>query len=60
MKMKKKVIEIIKREHKANSRFVPWDSMWDKAAETIVNMFERESRRVANRQIIYVKKDEKK
>ena len=58
--MKKKVIEIIKREHKANSRFVPWDSMWDKAAETIVNMFERESRRVANRQIIYVKKDEKK
>ncbi len=58
--MKKKVIEIIKREHEANSRFVPWDSMWDKAAETIVNMFERESRRVANRQIIYVKKDEKK
>jgi|TARA_B100000282_G_scaffold262657_1_gene212263 hypothetical protein len=60
MKMKRKVIEIIKREHEANSRFVPWDSMWDKAAETIVDMFEREHRRVSNRQIIYVKKDEKK
>jgi hypothetical protein len=60
MKMKRKVIEIIKREHKANKRYVPWDKMWDKAAETIVDMFERESRRVSNRQIIYVKKDEKK
>ena len=50
----------IKREHEANKRFVPWDSMWDKAAETIVDMFERESKRVSNRQIIYVKKDEKK
>ena len=56
MKMKKKVIEIIKREYEQNKRYVPWDKMWDKAAETIVNMFERESRRVGNRQIIYVKK----
>jgi hypothetical protein len=60
MKMKKKVIEIIKTEYEQNKRYVPWDSMWDKAAETIVDMFERESKRVSNRQIIYVKKDEKK
>lgn len=60
MKMKKKVLEIIKKEYEQNKRYVPWDKMWDKAAESIVDMFERESRRVGNRQIIYVKKDEKK
>ena len=58
--MKDKVIKIIKREYEKNKRYVPFDGMWDTAANDIINLFERESRRVGNRQIIYVKKDEKK
>jgi|TARA_Y100000114_G_scaffold142416_1_gene149000 hypothetical protein len=58
--MKDKVIKIIKREYEKNKRYVPFDGMWDTAANDIINLLEKSFRSVKNRQIIYVKKDEKK
>ena len=54
--MKDKVIKIIKREYEKNKRYVPFDGMWDTAANDIINLLEKSFRSVKNRQIIYVKK----
>tara|TARA_A100001015_G_scaffold274178_1_gene330310 strand:+ start:447 stop:638 length:192 start_codon:yes stop_codon:yes gene_type:complete len=58
--MKDKVIQIIKREQEKHARYVPFDGMWDKAADDIIKLLEKSFRSVKNRQVIYVEKKVKK
>jgi len=54
--MKKKIIQIIKKHHEKNKRYVPWEKMWDSAVDEILKVVEEKHKNI-NRRVIYIKKN---